>query len=105
MSFLYTLIKPDSPRAADWEKVFGGRQVPIKSPLPHRGSAPGHPDALFYELDLAALNPGQRWRLVEHLAARFDEPPAEVAAELMVNGYVPLLADDLTLTIDARVVL
>ena len=88
-----------------WLRVFGSRQVPVKSPLPHRGSAPEHPEALFYELDLAALDPGQRWRLVEHLAERFGIPPAEVAAELMVNGYVPLLADDLTLTIDARAVL
>ena len=105
MNMVRATIRDTAARAADWERVFGSRQIPIKSPVPHRGSAPGHASAEFYELALEQLSPEQRERLVHHLAERFEIPPAEVYVELRRHGYVPILAEDVSVSIDARCIL
>lgn len=98
-------IRPESPRAADWRKVFGADAVPLKSPVTHRGAAPGYEEgAEFYQLDLDALTPEQHGRLLEHLSERFGIPRVELAAEIRRAG-VPVLADEVSLSFDMRLLL
>ena len=91
-------INEDSPRAADWLKVLGSREVAITSPQPVLASAPGIEAALFYQLDLSALTAEQRARLIAHLAERFHVPLAEVKRDLNQVGC-PLLAEDLIVAV------
>lgn len=98
-------IHADSPRAADWEAVMGSREMPLKSVLPILASAPGVPRGLFYALDTQALTDGQRARLVALLARKFDVPAEEVKADLDGPHGVPILADDVSITFDARLLL
>lgn len=88
-------IKPEAERAAWWQEVFGGDRAPIKSILTHRANLPGKPNALIYELDLRALTPEMRERLVASIAKRFGLNPAFVESGLDNEG-VPVLADDVT---------
>ncbi len=91
-------IREDSPRAADWRKVYGGTTVILKHPLPAIGEFPGVGAKEFYELDLDALTEEQRARLIAHLSERFQLSLEEVQSELDTVG-VPILAEDVTLTI------
>lgn len=93
----FATIRPQAERAAWWLEVFGGDRCPIKSILPHRASLPGHPNALVYELDLAALTPEMRERLVASIAKRFNLSPAFVEFDLDNEG-VPVLADDVVVS-------
>lgn len=88
-------INPKSERAAWWHDVFGGDRAPIKSILPHRANVPGKKDVLVYEMDIRALAPEIRARLVESLARRFGVNPAFVEADLDNEGC-PILAEDVT---------
>lgn len=76
-----------------WQATFGSDTVPIKSIIPRRANLPGKPDALIYEMDLAAITSEQRTRLVEALAQKFNLPAAEIEANLDEQGC-PILADD-----------
>jgi hypothetical protein len=89
--FTVTVTNPD--RAADWQSILGRATVSVLSPLPSRGNLPGHPDALFYMLDLDALTSEEIDRLTAFIAQRFHIADAEVAHDLRRNG-VPILADD-----------
>jgi hypothetical protein len=84
-------------RAAWWLEVFGGDRCPVKSILPHRANLPGHPNALVYEMDLAALTPEMRERLVDSIASRFSLTPDLVEFHLDDEG-VPILADDVVVS-------
>lgn len=91
-------IKDDSPRRADWLKVFGTNIVELKSPVLREASLPGIPYALIYELDIKALSAEQRRRLVEHISERFNENPALVD-DLLDQTGCPILADDVVVTV------
>lgn len=93
----FATIHPESERAASWREVFGGDRAPIKSILPHRAGLPGKPDALVYEMDLGALTPEMRERLVKSIAKRFDIDPAFVEFDLDRLGC-PVLADDVVVS-------
>lgn len=93
----FATIRPESERAAWWLEVFGGDRCPVKSILPQRGNLPGKPDALFYEMDIAALTPEQRGRLVQSLAKRFGYILTLV--EFSLDNYgCPVLADDVVVS-------
>lgn len=91
-------IRQGCPREQDWLAVLGSREVVLKSPLPHLASAPGHPEALFFEMDLAALSGEQRARLIKHLSKRFGVPVSEVARDLDQVGC-PILDEDVTVCV------
>lgn len=91
------MIRAESPRAADWLKVMGSREIAIKSPLPHLAILPDS-RAWVFDMDLEALTPEQRARLIAHLAERFHLPVAEVEANLDQEGC-PVLDEDVTVTI------
>lgn len=92
------ILISDSPRAADWIKVFGGLDVHLKSPFPIRANLPGAPNALIYELDLELIAPDVRQRLIEHLAFTFQIPMDEVAAQLDKHGC-PIKAEDVIVSV------
>lgn len=91
-------INEQSSRYADWMRVFGTNQVVLKSPLAHAGIFPGVGKKDCYDVDLAALTPAQRERMILHISERFDIPLEEVRAELD-NVGMPILADDVIVTI------
>ena len=95
-------IREDSPRAADWMKVFGTLTVPVTnalSPATITLNTPGRQgETQAYFLDLKALTPQQRRRLVEHIATRFGAAPDQVTAQIDEHG-VPILEEDTTAVI------
>jgi hypothetical protein len=91
-------IREESERAADWTAVFGGCTIPIVSPIPQWASAPGVPAGLFYQVDMEAITPEQRARLVHHIAHTFQIAETEVDATLNEVGC-PILADDVSVTV------
>ena len=90
-------------RATLWRQVFGGEEVPIRSIIPTNVNLPGHPDTLAYFLDLSAITPEQRQRLITAIAEKFHLPPAEVAAD--IDAGVPILASDVIVSSTDRSVL
>jgi hypothetical protein len=94
-----------SPRAAKWLADFGTDTVPIKSPVPHRSHLEGLGVREVYVVDVAALAPEVLERLVRGLAADFAIPPEEVRAGLLGDHGLPILASEVSVTFDARLVL
>lgn len=92
-----TVTIHDGERRAEWLAIFGTDTLPVKSPIPTRVNLPGIPNALVYEIDLAAISADQRQRLVAHTAAKFDCSPDYVDANLERLG-MPVLAQDVTVT-------
>lgn len=79
-----------------WKEVFGADIAPVKSFAMTRANLPGYPRALIYKLDLKALSPEIRARLVNHLSTRWNLTPAEVESDLEKTG-MPILAEDVTI--------
>lgn len=89
-----TKAKVTNPeRLALWQNVFGGDEVPITSIVPSLGSFSGVGEQRYYHLDLKAITPEQRQRLVASIAEKFNLPPATVDSQLELIG-VPILACD-----------
>ena len=92
-------IHETSPRASDWLRVFGRlTDIPLRGPFVIRVNVPGRSNVRAYLLDIAALDPEERLRLVNHIATRFNIPPAEVDRDLDAEG-VPILAEDVLVSI------
>ncbi|HLE29864.1 MAG TPA: hypothetical protein VI793_17190 [Anaerolineales bacterium] len=91
-------ISPQSPRADDFQKVFGTTTVCVKSPFPEWGNLPGLGRSLVYLLDIETLTAEQLRKMIEHIANKFGLDFAEVAAELNQHG-MPILAEECTTTI------
>lgn len=92
------VVSATGERADEWRAVFGTDTLPVKSMLPEWASAPGIARAQFYQLDLDALTVAQLGRLVQHTAAKFGLPIAEVRDGPVEHG-MPLLAEGLALTV------
>lgn len=90
------IIKKDSPRAAEWEKVFGTRKVAVHGFLPQTANVLGEKKEV-YMLDLKALTDKQYEELIFHISGKFNVPIEQVAAEMPEVG-VPILAEDLIIT-------
>jgi hypothetical protein len=90
-------IREDSPRAADWIKVFGSREVTLQSPFPQMAKLPSG-RRLVYQLDLKALDSEQRARLVAHIAERFHLPVESVDTDLESIGC-SILGEDVTVIV------
>ena len=99
-------LRSESSRAGDWMEMFGTLRVPIKSPHPVLATAPGLAGARrFYLVDVSRLSPEVRARVIDHMAQEFDLPPSEVADGLDGEHGMPILADDVDLSFDARAIL
>lgn len=97
-------LRPESPRAADWERVFGDTTIPLASPLPVRASLPiGDRDV--YLVDVPKLDEGQVERLVGHLSAKFGLSRSEVREGLLHGEGLPILAEDVVVSFDVRLAL
>jgi hypothetical protein len=98
-SAILAVIDPGSPRAPEWVHVFGSTHAPLVSAFPLWASVPGHPRALCYLLDLDRLDEGQRSRLAVFLSGRFEVPLAAVRAALDAGEAVPILAEDVSVSL------
>lgn len=87
-------------RAEEWRAVFGTATLPVRSWCPYRVHLPGRPGELVFDLDMAAVTPEVRGRLVAALARRFGLDEAEVGRDLDAFG-VPLPVEGLMLTVAA----
>lgn len=85
------ITNPD--RLALWQAVFGGDEVPIVSIVPAVADFPGVGEQRYYSMDLKAITPEQRKRLVLSIADKFSQPVDFVEANLDKMG-VPVLACD-----------
>jgi hypothetical protein len=89
-----TVTLHDPERAAFWRGVLGTDTVPVIALVPQWLQLPGFAEPqLCFMLDLAALTPELRSRLIAGIAQRFTLERAEVEAELDAHG-VPILFDN-----------
>lgn len=96
-------LNETSPRADAWRFVLGGLDVPLESPVSVQAELPNGRHEVF-RLDIAKLTAEQRQRLISHLSAKFSIKLEEVAERIDADG-VPILAEDVIVTFDARLVL
>jgi len=91
-----TLIET-SPRAAGWQRIFGRlNNVPLTSSRLHLVRHQTEGLMYVYELDISALTPEERERLIDLLAEEFNLPRSEVASDVDEQG-VPIRAEDVLL--------
>lgn len=88
----FTVTITDPTRAAEWRSILGTSTLHVQSPIPTKANLPGKPNALVYFLDQESLTHDQLDALIDHLAAKFNIPPAEVRCDAMHNG-IPILAE------------
>ena len=91
-------------RARAWRRLFGSDTVAIKSPVRLRAELPGLGKRDVYVVDLDKLSPGQLDRVAEEMAVKFAVPLQEVVEGLRSDG-LPILADDVSVSFDMRLVL
>lgn len=75
-------------RRAEWDRVFGVEELPVRSPRP----APTPGGCLAYRLDANRLHWMQRERLVNHLVRRERMTPMD--ARLLVVEGLPIPSHD-----------
>jgi hypothetical protein len=93
-------ISEASPRHSEWVRIFGSDTIPIVSTVAKRADLPGKPDVFVYDLDLEALDEGQRRRLVEHITEKFHLQEESVWRDLKSDHGVPILDEDLLVSFD-----
>jgi len=92
-------IVESSPRAADWQKIFGRlNDIPLQGPLPTFANLPGEPNMPIYLLDLSAITLDERSRMIDHIVTRFNLLRADVERDLDAQG-MPILVDDIIVSI------
>lgn len=87
---------PETQRRLEiWRAVLGTNTVPILSSVPIPAVLPGIGHQLVYRMDVKALTPKQRQRLVVEMSVRFHETPEQVERDLDDPDHgVPVLASD-----------
>lgn len=98
-------IRPDSERAAWWREVYGSLEVPLVSPVPELGYKPDGLLAQFFRVDVSKLTEEQLERAARFLAEKFGEPVESVREGILGDHGIPVLAEDVSVTFDARRVL
>lgn len=80
-------------RVENFERVFGTTTVPVKQlfAVPHWAVLPDIGEAKVYDVDMDALTPGQRERLIGYSMERFGMTREECEIELKRKGF-PILA-------------
>jgi hypothetical protein len=101
-------LDPKSDRAEMWLEVYGSLEVPLKSPIAKQGMFPDPIDGsklhYYYEVDLKQLTPEQLDKAAEIIGRRFGIPAQEIRQDIERQG-IPVLADDVSVSFDARLVL
>ena len=96
----------DLVRRQVWRDILGHEDgVPVVSPVPVLATTAAAGVKRFYRVDIKRLTPEQLERAIDYLAAKFGEPREEVAAGVRGEIGIPLLADDVHVAFDARLVL
>lgn len=92
-------ISKTSPRAADWRGVFGRLDnIPLQGPLPIVCKLPGKGESACYMLDLQAITPEERERLIDYIAIRFGSS-RKVVEDSLDDVGMPIVADDVLVSI------
>ena len=86
-------------RYQEWISVFVTNEIPLVSPLYDFIEITGRGGEAVYMLDVKALTPEQRERLVKHLSAKFGVSEQEVNEQLDSIGC-PILTDDIMTSSD-----
>ncbi len=94
-------LSENSARARDWIRVFGSLEVRLLGPATMQAFDPFGRLRAFYQVDLDALTPEQLERVVEHVALRFGIHREEIAETIADHG-LPIAAEDVTVSFDAR---
>ena len=98
-------IRDDSPRAAEWLQVFGKLEVPLKSPIAHRGLTPDGKEAEFYLVDWKALERETLGRVIAFIVEKFKLSWVEALDTMRSPDHgFPILAADVTVSFDGRLV-
>lgn len=95
-------IRESSTRYKQWLEVLGTPEVPLESPNAHVGIFPGVGEARCYKVAVSRLSPAQLGRLVAFISGKFQIPADEVMASLLGRQGLPVLADDVDVSIDLR---
>lgn len=95
-------MTPGTRRAEEWMRIFGTLDVPLLSAVTVKDST----GADFYRLNVKELTQLQRDRLIRHMVFKTGRPIEKVIADLDNPDIgMPVLADDITVTFDARLLL
>lgn len=96
----FAVLAPWSPRAPVWERVYGGRRVPIESDVPIRGASVATPGQvqLFYKVAVRRLSVEQFESAIAHVM-QTGLSRAEVEADILGAHGIPLLADDIAVEV------
>lgn len=100
-------LDPRSPRAAEWIEIYGELSVPLVSPSKERrrSAADGMTVREFYRVAVDKLRPDQRERVIGFVMRKYGIARADLERDLDGEHGLPILADDVTVSFDARLVL
>lgn len=84
---IYALLSPLSSRARAIAWVCGSLRVPITSAVKTPAMLPDLGAVFVYHLDVSALTPRRRRRLVAYLSRRCRLAPENIAAGLEIDGF------------------
>lgn len=105
MKMFKATLSGTSLRAEDFKAVFGTLDVPVKNFQPVQADLPGLQGKDIYLLDVESLTTEQMDKLVDHVADKFGiRNKAGIRNEIKTNGF-PILADDINIVIDPRMIL
>lgn len=93
-----------SPRYADWMRVFGSGMVELENPVGEYAILPGLGRQRSYKLKVSSLTVEQRERLIAWMAEKWNVPASQVAADLDGPHGCPILADDVMVSFDSRLI-
>lgn len=97
-------IDPNCERAEWWRHCYGSLDVPLLSPIPEWRRGPDGTPQRFFKVDMRRLTDEQRERVAAFVADKFSVPIDDVRADMERDG-IPILADDVIVSFDARLVL
>jgi hypothetical protein len=95
-------LRQDASRSTEWVEVFGTRTIPLESPIEHVAELPGRGPRRFYRVAVKQLSREQLERVARHLSGKFQLPIDEVLRDLAGEHGLPILADEITVSISLR---
>lgn len=91
----------DEPRASEWRAVLGTNRIPVEAPVQRQAALRGQPHEV-YMVAVGQLTVTQLDAIAAHLARKFgDATPEQAKAEILAHG-LPIRAEGLVISIDAR---
>lgn len=80
-------------RGAEWERVCGTRQFPVTTWEPMKATVMGQPNTEVWLLNLLLIDKVTLDKILAHVAAKFNQPLAQIQADVAAHG-IPILAED-----------